>query len=105
MEGERGKWAWENERVMQLVDGAVQEVTVEGVVDPVDAKIGDHEKEEDGEDPIGKRQGEVVEVVKLLINLGVALFKGEMDGRINEGNYNNGNKGSPELTFDLSCTK
>ena len=105
MEGEGSEGAREDERVMQLVDGTIQEIRVESVMDPVDAEIRNDEKDGDRESPVEDRQGEVVEEVKFEVKLSVALLQSQMDGRVDSSNDKNRDKSDPELTLDLAYIK
>lgn len=99
-EGREG--AGKDKGVMQLVDWAVQQLAVQRVVDPVDAEVRDHEKEENRESPIRNRNGQIVEMIKFQVDFRIALLQAQMDGRINEGNHENRHQRRPELTLDLT---
>lgn len=101
-EGREG--AGKDKGVMQLVDWAVQQLAVQRVVDPVDAEVRDHEKEENRESPIRNRNGQIVEMIKFQVDFRIALLQAQMDGRINEGNHENRHQRRPELTLDLTCS-
>lgn len=105
VEGKSGEGRWEDERVMQFVDRAVQQIAVERIMDPINAKIRNEEKEEDREHPIRSRQCQIIEIIKLQIDFSKTLFQRVVDRRINERNHENCFQGRPELTLDLAYVR
>ena len=74
VERKGGEGTGEDEGVVQLVNGLVQQVAVQGVMDPVDAEVRDDEEEGDREQPVGNRLRDVVVKVKVQVDLGVSLL-------------------------------
>lgn len=104
VESEGSEGAGEDEGVVQLVDGAVQELRVEGVVNPVNEEVGHDEENDHREGPVQDGERDVVEVVELEVHLGVALLQSQVDGRVDEGDNENRDQGDQELTLDLAYT-
>jgi hypothetical protein len=101
VEGECSERAGVDKRMVELVHGLVEQITVKGVVDPVNAEIRDYKEEDDRECPVSQREGHVVEVIEVMVDLGVALFKRKVDGRVDESNHEYCDKSGPQLPLDL----
>lgn len=94
--------AWEDERVVELVHWAVEEVAVQSVVDPIDEEIRNDEENDDRERPIGNRERQVVEVVEFEVHLREALLQAEVHGRIDGRDHKNCNERDNQLALDLT---
>lgn len=65
MEGKGREGARIDEGVVELVERAIEEITMQCKVNPIDAEIGDDEEKGNRKYPISNGQGHIVEVIKV----------------------------------------
>lgn len=102
VEGEGGEGAGVDERVMQFVDRFVEQVGVQGIMNPVDAKVGNDEEEGNGEEPVRERERQIIEVIEVLVDFGVAHLERHVDGGIDERDHDHCHQRSPQFSANLS---